>query len=535
MSSANNIRYEIIKDYESFVRYMTDDGQEEGYDDGRSFRILPNHEFILNRIDLAIQQSIEVKASVESYIMPPRHGKTHLCSRLFLPYIFGRFPKRRCMYITSTSGSDSSGAGASTVKRDIEQIMNTDKYRFAFPEAYTLNNIPAGKIPKSIRKLVKNTDTLIINPNHPEGFLYFTGIDGQINGLPADVIIVDDVYKNQEESLSQKTSDRIWRTYQTVIERRREPGSITLVTFTRWSNKDILGRLERIARDNTDPNYIPLSMFRFSAERTAEDLWYDKRKQGEPLDIRMLSEYASAKKDESVWMALYQGMPIDEQYQLFKISYFPRYYKRENWQRIFIVVDANFKENSKQADRTGILVFGTFNNALYVIDVVNQKMDYPELLRTVLYLCFEKYPKYWVLIVENAANGIPMIQQFRERRIPRVHAMEPFGKKLWRAQDCLPFIRGGSMFLPSSDLLPAVYQLIDELINFTGLANDERDDLVDCLCYGIKYFELYGRFDGVSTMQTIPHPTNRALPIPRVYGRLQKPKLLLSSPKSRYR
>ncbi len=73
-----------------------------------------------------------------------------------------------------------------------------------------------------------------------------TGMEGSLTGSGANVLICDDLVKNANEAYNERVLDDIWNWYTGTFMSRAEhvgQGSIEIINFTRWSTKDLCGRI----------------------------------------------------------------------------------------------------------------------------------------------------------------------------------------------------------------------------------------------------------------------------------------------------
>ncbi len=81
------------------------------------------------------------------------------------------------------------------------------------------------------------------------GSVFAAGVDGQLTGRRADVIIIDDPFKGRDEANSELMRDGVWDWYWAAAQTRlkapsarRRGGAIVLI-MTRWHEDDLCGRL----------------------------------------------------------------------------------------------------------------------------------------------------------------------------------------------------------------------------------------------------------------------------------------------------
>ena len=179
--------------------------------------ILAPHLELLNRklVDLAAGQIRRLLVT-----MPPRHGKSELCSVYLPAWYLGNYPERRI--ILASYESDFAASWGRRVRDVLEQhgqhlfevSLRADSaaaYRWDL-DGYT-------------------------------GGMIAVGVGGAATGRGADLFIIDDPVKSPEEAQSQTMSRRIWDWYRGVARTRLEPGGAMLLIMTRWSEDDLAGRL----------------------------------------------------------------------------------------------------------------------------------------------------------------------------------------------------------------------------------------------------------------------------------------------------
>ena len=161
--------------------------------------------------------------------LTPRTGKSYLCS-LFVSWIFGKNREESIMRCTVTAKL------YDKFSRDIKAIMmgesHKGRYKDVFPDIVFLTTPNEGWTLKDAR----------------QGVSYFgSGFEGTIIGFGATLLsIVDDSVADEEEALSENALDKKWGWYGSAMDSREEQGCKKLFIGTRWSKKDIVGRLEEL-------------------------------------------------------------------------------------------------------------------------------------------------------------------------------------------------------------------------------------------------------------------------------------------------
>ncbi|EMM77045.1 terminase large subunit domain-containing protein [Leptospira santarosai] len=153
--------------------------------------------------------------------MPPRRGKSQICTRIFPAWFIGKHPNKNVILL---SYSDKKAARFGRWVRD---CVESPRFQQIFPET----NVRADMRAAGEWQTTK------------EGLVLSAGLKGGFNGDGADLLIVDDPYKNQEEATSETISEKIIENFMSVGETRLSPNAIILIVHTRWLRNDLTGRL----------------------------------------------------------------------------------------------------------------------------------------------------------------------------------------------------------------------------------------------------------------------------------------------------
>jgi hypothetical protein len=215
---------------------------------------------------------------------PPRHGKTELAVLYLIIWFLELWPEKTVIFATYSEA-------------------------FAQDQARTIRNmIQANRQLLSIR-LAQDSQSMESFHTVEGGGLIAVGIGSGLAGLPADLLIVDDIFKSWEESQSSRARDKVidWLTG-TAYTRLQPRGSIVVVG-ARWHTEDLQGYLINHHSDSwTHLNYPAVSL--------GEELDPLGRPEGEPLAPDLFDRAALEQKREAVgpqkWAAQYMQDPIPE-------------------------------------------------------------------------------------------------------------------------------------------------------------------------------------------------------------------------------
>jgi len=232
--------------------------------------------------------------------MPPRHGKSELASRYFPAWYLGTFPDRRVI-LTSATGELAAEFSASARDALLEHGSRLFGCRLAF-----------GWRRRDLWRLESG------------GSLRSAGVGGDIMGRGADLLIVDDYFKNSEEALSPARREAVLKWFLSTSSTRLSPEGAIVIIATRWHRDDLIGRL--LAESSRGGESYRVLRFPALAEkddplgrRVGAALWPDR------FDRRWLQARQAAYAASGyrwMWQALYQQQPPEMLDSEFDPAYF---------------------------------------------------------------------------------------------------------------------------------------------------------------------------------------------------------------------
>ena len=101
------------------------------------------------------------------------------------------------------------------------------------------------------------------------GEYFAAGVGGAITGRGADLLIIDDPHSEQD-ALSQTAMDNAYEWYTSGPRQRLQPGGSIVIVMTRWSTKDLTGKL---LNAQTNENADQWEIVEFPAVLNDEPLW----------------------------------------------------------------------------------------------------------------------------------------------------------------------------------------------------------------------------------------------------------------------
>ena len=395
--------------------------------------------------------------------MPPRHTKSEFASFLLPAWMVGRNPKLKIIQATHT------GELAIRFGRKAKTLIDSDEYRKVFETRLREDSQAAGRWETA------------------QGGEYFAaGVGGAITGRGADLLIIDDPHSEQD-ALSATAMESAYEWYTSGPRQRLQPGGKIVVVMTRWSTKDLTGKLlahqKEAKSDKWDVVEFPALLD--TGTKKERPVWPEYWK---------MSELESVKATLPVgkWSAQWMQQPTSEEGAIIKREWWRKW--KHDWipdlHHVIQSYDTAFLKK-ETADYSAITTWGVFYPNedspanLILLDAIKERMEFPELRRRAL----EQY-KYWQpesVIVEQKASGTPLTHELRQMDIP-VSTFTPSrgNDKHVRVNTCAPLFESGMVWAPEQRFAEEV---IEECAAFP---HGDHDDLVDAMTMAVMRFRQGG-------------------------------------------
>jgi len=395
--------------------------------------------------------------------MPPRHTKSEFASFLLPAWMVGRNPKLKIIQATHT------GELAIRFGRKAKTLIDSDEYRKVFETRLREDSQAAGRWETA------------------QGGEYFAaGVGGAITGRGADLLIIDDPHSEQD-ALSATAMESAYEWYTSGPRQRLQPGGKIVVVMTRWSTKDLTGKLlahqKEAKSDKWDVVEFPALLD--TGTKKERPVWPEYWK---------MSELESVKATLPVgkWSAQWMQQPTSEEGAIIKREWWRKW--KHDWipdlHHVIQSYDTAFLKK-ETADFSAITTWGVFYPNedspanLILLDSIKERFEFPELRRKAL----EQY-KYWqpeTVIVEAKASGLPLTHELRQMDIP-VSTFTPSrgNDKHVRVNTCAPLFESGMIWAPEQRFAEEV---IEECAAFP---HGDHDDLVDAMTMAVMRFRQGG-------------------------------------------
>ena len=401
--------------------------------------------------------------------MPPRHTKSEFASHLFPAYLLGKNPKLKIIEATHTADL------AINFGRKVRDLIDTEEYAGIFPRTeLKADSRSAGKWLTS-----------------QGGEYYASGIGGALAGRGADLFIIDDPHSEQD-AFSDRALEEAYDWFMTGPRQRLQPGGAIVIVMTRWSKKDLTGKLVRKMTQEKAADQWKVIEFP-AILPSGNPLWPEFWKLDELETIR-------ASVPPSKWAAQYMQRPTGEGISIIPKEWFNIWPNDNppNCEYLIQSYDTAFLKNER-ADFTAITTWGVFypegkiDDELYngeeahliLLDCIKERFDFPELKREAMRLYEHWEPD--TVIIETKASGIPLTQELRRLGIPiNTYSPNRGQDKIARLNSVSPIFQDSKVWVPDNRWAE---ELMEEVTDFP---NGEHDDLVDATTLALMRFRAGG-------------------------------------------
>ena len=379
--------------------------------------------------------------------MPPRHTKSEFASHLFPAFFMGRHPKAKLIQTTHT------GELAIRFGRKAKNMIESTEYERVFPKVTLAADSKAAGRWES---------------NHG-GEYFAAGVGGAITGRGADLLIIDDPHSEQD-ALSPSVLESHYEWYTSGPRQRLQPGGAIVLVMTRWSVKDLTGKL--LEAQSKDDETDQWEIVEFPAVINEKPMW------GNFWSMKGLMG-VKASIPLTKWQAQWMQQPTSEEGAIIKREWWKTWEKEDIPKLQYIIQSYDTAFSSKEtADYSAITTWGVFEPDeggkpnLILLDAKKGRWNFPELKEIA-----QKEYKYWepeAILIEAKASGLPLTHELQKAGIPVINYTPSRGNdKHSRVNSVAPLFESGAIWAPTKKFAEEV---IEECAAFPF---GDHDDYVD--------------------------------------------------------
>jgi predicted phage terminase large subunit-like protein len=341
--------------------------------------------------------------------------------------------------------------------------------------------------------------SMVERVRHPEGVtVYDIEVEGThnffANGiLVHNCVIIDDPHDEQTAALAMHNPelyDKTYEWYTSGPRQRLQPNGAIIIIATRWSERDLIGRVLKDA-----------------AERGKEDEWrYIEFPAILPSGKPLWPEYWSLEELEALkaelppnkWNAQYQQRPTGEEGAIIKREWWQRWKSDTPPPCEFIIQawDTAYTKGQRN-DYSACTTWGVFDlndnpndKNIILLDRYMERLEFPDLKIKAKELYEEWQPDS--CIVEAKASGLPLIYELRQMGLiisdytPTRGTIKQSNDKIARVNAIADIVKSGKVWAPET-------RWADELINnMAAFPNAAHDDDVDTAVMALSRFRQGG-------------------------------------------
>ena len=451
-----------------FVKLLHDDPAHSDDPAYSRYEVKPHHELIAKTLE-----KIEAGKLTRVIIsMPPRHGKTELVTKSFIPWYMGRNP------MNSVIGATYSDQFAGDLGREIK------------------SNILHPAFVQTFDQMTLKSDSKAANRmmNDKGGSIFMVGRNSAITGRGGHLIVLDDPIKNRLEADSKTVREGLWTWFtQVLMTRLMTDTSSILIVQTRWHEDDLIGRLT----DPYNPKYDPREAAKWhilDLPALAGKKDPLKRQPGEALwPERFGVDYLTSiqNTDPRGFSALYQGKPSADTGAFFEERDLQVYGsladlpKNLRW---YIASD-HAVSTAQDADYTCMIPVGVDEEGMIWVspEVWWKRADTKTVVDAMIHLIKRFKPLFWWAEKGHITKSIgPFLRKEMVERqaICALHEVQPTNDKLQRAQSIHGRISLGRVRFPSfATWWPDAKR---QMLQFPYGANDDFVDTLSLIGLGLQ-------------------------------------------------
>lgn len=308
-----------------------------------------------------------------------------------------------------------------------------------------------------------------------------TSVDGAATGEGGDIIVIDDPH-NVRHGDSATVREATCRWFDEVMALRLndpEKGAFVVI-MQRVHERDLTGHI--LAREGDwdhlclpaewqpDHPFGGATSIGFTDPRAEPGalLWPERYSTARLAQVKkQLGSFATAGQ--------LQQLPAPREGGIVKIAWFQRYGVPPVADRVIRIVQS-WDTANKVAEHNAYSVCGTWaetREGLYLLDVVRERLNLPDLLRVAVSLGAKWRPQ--AVLIEDKASGTALLQHLDETANLPAIPISPRGDKASRMEVESPAIEAGRVWLPEAAAWLADYE--SEMRNFPKSGFSDQVDM----------------------------------------------------------
>lgn len=414
----------------------------------------------------AMQDLADHKIELLAISLPPGVGKTTL-ALFFLTWIAGKYPDKPIL-TGSHANSFLTGAYAECLR--MLDPQGEYLWKDVFPGLQVISTnakdmmIDIGRDKRDGKRFTT---------------LEFTSIgSGNAGKVRAESLLyADDLIPSLEVALNETQLEKLWGQYTTDLRQRKIGDCVELSIATRWSRRDVIGRLQNYYGDSDKARFISIPALN-------ED---DESNFDYPIDAGFSTEFYHQQReimDNASWEALYMNQPVERSGLLYPQEELRRYFELPDREPDAILSVTDTKD--KGTDYCVMPIAYQYGQDYYIDDVVCDNSS-PDIVETRLVMKLLGHNVHMSRFESNSAGGrvAEKVQNEVKKRNGRTKITTKYTtqNKETKILMASPFVKQHFLFKDDSVIKDdkEYRKFLNMVCSYTMSGKNKWDDPVDAL------------------------------------------------------